>query len=245
MILHRLTEAIRNQNWFTLVIEFVILVAGIFVGLQVDGWNQARNDRALGQKYLLRLTEDIQADIDNFHRLEQIFETKAMTIIDLRDLPVSKLLARPPAVLMRDLGYSTWVALPALQSATFSELASSGRLALIQDVPLRGELSSYYAGYQLMSDILAEPVGEYRRLFFETMPGEIWFEWRLSDHLGDLDRLGEALDGLQSHPRFGPAANAEISYSTSLVFWLRLFREQAQEMLKLLQESTSDDIEGG
>jgi hypothetical protein len=60
-----------------------------------------------------------------------------------------------------------------------------------------------------------------------------------------LDRLGEALDGLQSHPRFGPAAIAEISYSTSLVFWLRLFREQAQEMLKLLQESTSDDIEGG
>ncbi len=33
MILHRLADAIRTQNWFMVLIEFVIVVVGIFVGL--------------------------------------------------------------------------------------------------------------------------------------------------------------------------------------------------------------------
>jgi hypothetical protein len=37
MNLHRLADAIRTQNWFTVFIEFVIVVADVFVGLHVDG----------------------------------------------------------------------------------------------------------------------------------------------------------------------------------------------------------------
>lgn len=70
MILRRLAEAIAEQNWFTVVLEVLIVVAGIFVGLQVDGWNEARKDRALEREYLIRLHQDIQADIDNFGELE-------------------------------------------------------------------------------------------------------------------------------------------------------------------------------
>ena len=235
MILRRLADAIREQNWFTVVIEFVVVVAGIFAALQVDAWNQARSDRALEHEYLLRLSEDMQADINNFRSLEQIFETKAMTIKDLRDLPVAELLDRPPDELLQDLDYSGWIALPAIQSATFNELASSGRLALLRDVPLRSALSNYYSGYQLMSDILAEPIGEYRRLFYEAIPGDLYFDWRLSGHVGDLDHLRDALDELRSNPGFEAAANAEIAYSTSMIFFLRMYREQAQYALALLQ----------
>jgi len=42
MILHRLADGIRTQNWFTVFIEFVIVVAGIFVSLQADGWDERR-----------------------------------------------------------------------------------------------------------------------------------------------------------------------------------------------------------
>ena len=33
MILRRLAEALKRQNWFVVFIEFIIVVAGIFVGL--------------------------------------------------------------------------------------------------------------------------------------------------------------------------------------------------------------------
>lgn len=35
MILQRIAQSIRKQDWFAVAIEFVIVVSGIFVGLQV------------------------------------------------------------------------------------------------------------------------------------------------------------------------------------------------------------------
>ena len=55
MILRKLAEAIRRQNWFTVVLEIMIVVIGIFLGLQANDWNQARKDRALEVRYLERL----------------------------------------------------------------------------------------------------------------------------------------------------------------------------------------------
>jgi hypothetical protein len=37
-----MADAIRQQNWFTVVIEVFIVVVGIFIGLQVDDWSQSR-----------------------------------------------------------------------------------------------------------------------------------------------------------------------------------------------------------
>jgi hypothetical protein len=42
MILRRLTNAIRNQDWFTVVIETLIVVFGVFMGIQVANWNAER-----------------------------------------------------------------------------------------------------------------------------------------------------------------------------------------------------------
>ena len=47
MILRRLAEAVREQNWFTVVLEVLIVVVGIFIGLQVDDWAERRATRQL------------------------------------------------------------------------------------------------------------------------------------------------------------------------------------------------------
>ena len=46
MILRRIAEAFRRQDWFTVFVETMIVVVGVFVGLQVDNWNAARVDDA-------------------------------------------------------------------------------------------------------------------------------------------------------------------------------------------------------
>ena len=52
MILHNMATAIRNQNWFVAIVEILIVVIGIFLGLQVDDWNQQRKDRADETRFL-------------------------------------------------------------------------------------------------------------------------------------------------------------------------------------------------
>ena len=63
MILRRLADGIRNQDWFTVLVEVLIVVVGIFLGLQVDDWNEARKDRAEESTYLARLVDDLDASI--------------------------------------------------------------------------------------------------------------------------------------------------------------------------------------
>ena len=59
MILRRLAHSIGRQDWFAVAIEFPVVVAGIFVGLQVTDWNERRQLRARELNYLQRMSEDL------------------------------------------------------------------------------------------------------------------------------------------------------------------------------------------
>lgn len=41
MILRRLTNHMKDQNWFAVGLDFSIVV-GVFIGLQVNSWNVRR-----------------------------------------------------------------------------------------------------------------------------------------------------------------------------------------------------------
>ena len=42
MILRRITANFRRQDWMAVVIELVIVILGVFIGIQVSNWNQAQ-----------------------------------------------------------------------------------------------------------------------------------------------------------------------------------------------------------
>ncbi|MEO0368600.1 MAG: hypothetical protein AAF197_07420 [Pseudomonadota bacterium] len=45
MLLRRVTKQVKDQNWFAVGIDFAIVVIGVFIGIQVANWNDARGDR--------------------------------------------------------------------------------------------------------------------------------------------------------------------------------------------------------
>lgn len=61
MILRKLADAIREQNWSTVILEILIVVVGIFIGLQVDGWNEGRKKQQDIEVQLLRIADDAAA----------------------------------------------------------------------------------------------------------------------------------------------------------------------------------------
>ena len=44
MLLRRVIDHVRTQNWTAIGIDFVIVVVGVFIGLQVQEWSAARDD---------------------------------------------------------------------------------------------------------------------------------------------------------------------------------------------------------
>ena len=49
MILQRLATSIRKQDWFTVFIETLIVVLGVFLGIQLGNWNEARAAELIAQ----------------------------------------------------------------------------------------------------------------------------------------------------------------------------------------------------
>ena len=63
MILRRVMEHLRKQEWTAIGIDFVIVVVGVFVGIQVANWNSDAVDRRRGVEYVERLSRDLEADL--------------------------------------------------------------------------------------------------------------------------------------------------------------------------------------
>lgn len=59
MILRRVISHFRNQEWTAIGIDFVIVVIGVFVGIQVSNWNEARNERRAERQLIERLDGEI------------------------------------------------------------------------------------------------------------------------------------------------------------------------------------------
>lgn len=62
MILRRLTQHIEDQNWFAVAVDFLIVVVGVFIGIQVANWNDAKSERVLEQQVLIHIADDIKLD---------------------------------------------------------------------------------------------------------------------------------------------------------------------------------------
>jgi len=48
MMLRRAVEHLKHQHWTAFAIELVIVILGVFIGMQVSNWNQARVEHERG-----------------------------------------------------------------------------------------------------------------------------------------------------------------------------------------------------
>lgn len=146
MILRRLAEGIREQNWFTAVLEVLIVVVGIFIGLQVDDWNEGRKDRIREARYLERIYDELALDIDEIQRgIDSAIERRAMGQLLLNALDDLEKVRADPTRFIIAIQQAGYTYLPTINDHTFEEIKSGGDLAIIRDEALRSALTGYYS----------------------------------------------------------------------------------------------------
>ena len=60
MLLRSVIKHVKDQNWFAVFLDFLIVVVGVFIGIQANDWNAQRVEQSLEQDYLERLREDVE-----------------------------------------------------------------------------------------------------------------------------------------------------------------------------------------
>ena len=61
VFLNKIAVQLREQNWFALAAELVIVVVGVFLGLQAANWNEERQERKDEEQILTRLMAETSA----------------------------------------------------------------------------------------------------------------------------------------------------------------------------------------
>lgn len=145
MLLRKLSESIRTQDWFAVIIEVLVVVVGIFLALQVDAWNEARQDRLLEQRYLQRLDAELANDIEAMEfGLELAWDRHDMGRMLLAALEDPSIARDDPSRFVTAIETAGWTFLPPINDATFEEIKFSGNLSIIRNEELRQSLSAYY-----------------------------------------------------------------------------------------------------
>lgn len=67
MIFRRIKAHIEKENWFAVFIDFLIVVIGVFIGIQVANWNDNRAIFENETQALVELKKELEASIDLTH----------------------------------------------------------------------------------------------------------------------------------------------------------------------------------
>ena len=137
----RIRKHLRAQDWFTVFVEVAILVVGVFLGIQVSNWNDARKDRADEAEFLRQLHVDILSAEELSNRIGRFRVERRGNMEAALDVLFGKI-GRDTlsADECQAVFTATFVNMPFVDIASFDELASSGRVGIIRDGPLRAAL---------------------------------------------------------------------------------------------------------
>ena len=134
MLLRRVTAHVRDQNWFAVSLDFLIVVVGVFIGIQVANWNEAQVDNRLGRYYLSRLVVDLTAEL-NVSTSTAAYYRQVLDSVERTETLL--LQQRPDGKALIAAAYrATEVSGLAMATATWDQIVSSGHVGLLRDSSL-------------------------------------------------------------------------------------------------------------
>ena len=179
MLLRRVIEHVRAQNWIAVALDFVIVVVGVFIGIQVSNWNDARANKGIVAVHLSEIAEDLRSHLE-FH--DKLYDSAIARIAAVdyiyaeafgRELPdVLRLsveawpVPETPVIAEEDLdvlmGSVNLIRITVGSRNGYESLINSGRLGLIENRELARNIQQYYNQYDDVRDTAGDVFRPFR-----------------------------------------------------------------------------------
>lgn len=149
MLLRRLMQHVRDQNWFAVGLDFVIVVVGVIFAFQVTAWNETQSDEARARAYLERIRSDLEQDVTNYGARIAFWtdvSDHGMAAIGAVRIPEGS--ARSPEEnwqILIDFFQASQVYEFVTAQTAYVEATSAGELGLIANDDIRGRIAAYYS----------------------------------------------------------------------------------------------------
>jgi len=224
MILRRVIEHVQNQDWTAIVIDLVIVVVGVYVGIQAQTWDTERENRAIERQYLSSLHDELWNQIEENEDRVAMYQDRLAALREVTENfdvvgDVTRLGPGHCRAIARSHTYVGRIGVTTIPP-TIGELLSTGRLQLIRNKELRLAIVSYSQSVegirQLSSDLQLDRIVLSRRY-----PGLITLDLREQNNPScDFDAMRQSSafrnDMADNGYRFGSYVNDVVAGQQAL-----------------------------
>jgi len=185
MLFRRASEHMKSQNWTAVAIDFLIVVLGVFVAIQVSNWNDTRLLKIQGATLTEQLLDDLSYEEHQYHILIDYYRGIRDNAKNVTAVLNGKSVLTDESFLIAAYRATQFASFPHAR-ATYDELKSTGTIALIKDRRIRNLATTLFDN--IFDPVVTEVRGsDYRNIFHEVIPNDV--QYALSRSCGDRTEI--------------------------------------------------------
>ena len=168
MIPRRLYEHIKSHNWFAVVIDIVVVVVGVFIGIQVSNWNADRLARNTDKSYIERIRDDLASGVQSLQqevRYYRAVKAAALDALEGFEKPADQL----DEQFLIDAYNASRLINRTVDRSTFDQILSTGAMNSIQNMEVWARIAIFYQSVE-STDQTVERMPPYRQNLRRHMP---------------------------------------------------------------------------
>ena len=182
MILRRFAQSLQQQNWAAIAIEFVLLVLGVFLGIQVANWNVERDTTQKSAIFTERLKADLRGE-DWTYQFLIAYNREVLANANRAVEALEGKAAISDEALLVSAYRATQYRNRNQRGTTYDELVSTGSIDLIRDRTLRDTAIRLY-NLTVFDNLTREGMeSRYREAYRMSLPNQV--QRAVSKHCGD------------------------------------------------------------
>jgi hypothetical protein len=182
MLLRSITQHVKDQNWFAIFLDLLIVIFGVFIGIQVSNWNAELVGNKQAHVLIERLYKDLKNDKLTFEtelNYQSAVRHYAMTAVDALngENSVSDEQFVIGAYQASQIN-GVWS-----NRATYNEMLSTGQINLIQNERLKVMIFGYFST-DFSQNTQMTTIAPYRQFIRGLMP--ILIQDTIKEECGDV-----------------------------------------------------------
>jgi hypothetical protein len=228
MLLRRVMDHFKEQNWFAVALDLGIVVLGIFLGFQVTAWNEARKERVAELAALHRLQAESE-QVVAYWRMEVQQQARhnekrrlLLEVLDEGAIAPDEQAAVDDAVMR--LGHYPQFNPP---RSVYDDLIGAGGLSTISDPEVRAAVAAYAAELDFVNGQLTQFRTSLRDLY-DAYEGRVFstyapeksslrrYEYDMAALSGDRQFVSDIVDAVRNQLQFLTVRESILGRATSM-----------------------------
>ncbi len=145
MLLRRIVDHFREQNWAAVAIDLLVVIVGVFLAFQFEELYTNRNLRAEEFRHLAALKEDFQQNQINLERMRDRYTLNRDSGLALLEASSSSTVTISESELYRLMSHAIRFGRITVVRRTCDVLTAGGEINVIQNDTLKAQISAFYA----------------------------------------------------------------------------------------------------